>query len=124
MSSLQLSKTKMREGVWQGIITGMDEEDPPRIKVTHENATIEDIVLTHNQSADHWTLSVPIPPQAIADGVQTLIIQDADANTKLGHITLIAGEALADDLRAEIDLLRAELDMLKSAFRRHCVETQ
>jgi hypothetical protein len=86
MSSLQLTKTKMREGVWQGIITGMDEEDPPSIQVTHENTVLQDIVLTHNESADHWTLSVPIPMQAIADGVQTLIIRDADTNTKLGHI--------------------------------------
>lgn len=123
MSSLQLTKTSMREGVWQGIITGVDEEDSPKIEVTHDNTKIENIVLTHNQSADHWTLSVPIPLQAIADGVQTLIIRDGEAGTKLGHITLIAGEALADDIRAEIDLLRAELDMLKSAFRRHCVET-
>jgi hypothetical protein len=122
MSSLQLTKTKMKEGVWQGIITGMGE-DAPRIEVTHESIALPDIVLTHNQSADHWTLSIPIPPQAIADGVQTLLINDAETNTKIGHISLIAGEALSDDIRAEMDLLRAELDMLKSAFRRHCVET-
>ncbi|MGJ8555822.1 MAG: hypothetical protein ACSHW6_02190 [Sulfitobacter geojensis] len=123
MSPLQLTKTKMKEGVWQGIITGAVDEDAPKIEVTHEATIISDIVMTHNQSADHWTLSVPIPAQAIADGVQTLIIRDKDAGDKIGHITLIAGEALEDDIRAEMDLLRAELDMLKSAFRRHCVET-
>jgi hypothetical protein len=122
MSSLQLTKTKMKEGVWQGIITGMGE-DAPRIEVTHESIVLPNIVLTHNQSADHWTLSIPIPPQAITDGVQTLMINDAETNTKIGHISLIAGEALSDDIRAEMDLLRAELDMLKSAFRRHCLET-
>ncbi|KHA50664.1 hypothetical protein [Sulfitobacter geojensis] len=123
MSPLQLTKTKMKEGVWQGIITGAVDEDAPQIEVTHEATVISDIVMTHNQSADHWTLSVPIPTQAIADGVQTLIIRDKEAGDKIGHITLIAGEALEDDIRAEMDLLRAELDMLKSAFRRHCVET-
>ncbi|WP_386624272.1 hypothetical protein [Sulfitobacter geojensis] len=123
MSPLQLTKTKMKEGVWQGIITGAVDEDAPQIEVTHEATIISDIVMTHNQSADHWTLSVPIPAQAIADGVQTLIIRDKEAGDKIGHITLIAGEALEDDIRAEMDLLRAELDMLKSAFRRHCVET-
>jgi hypothetical protein len=122
MSSLQLTKTKMKQGVWQGIITGMGEEEP-RVEVTHEDAVVSDIILTHNQSADHWTLSVPIPPEAIADGVQTLIIRDADTDAKIGHITLIAGEVLSDDIRAEMDLLRAELDMLKRAFRRHCLET-
>ena len=122
MSSLQLTKTKMKQGVWQGIITGMGEEEP-RVEVTHETAIVPGIILTHNQSADHWTLSVPIPPEAIADGVQTLIIKDADTDSKIGHITLLAGEVLSDDIRAEMDLLRAELDMLKRAFRRHCLET-
>ena len=122
MSVLQLTKTKMQQGVWQGIITGMGD-DEPLIEVLHENAVVPDIILTHNQSADHWTLSVPIPCDAIADGVQTLIIKDKEVGAKIGHITLIAGEELDQDIRAEVDLLRAELDMLKRAFRRHCVET-
>ena len=122
MGAVQLTKTKMQQGVWQGIITGMGE-DAPRIEVTHENDPVADIILTHNESADHWTLSIPIPTQAIADGVQTLIIRDAEANEKIGHVTFMAGEALGDDIRAEMDLLRAELDMLKRAFRRHCTET-
>ena len=122
MNTLQLTKTKMREGVWQGIITGMGE-DPPRIEVTHDGIVVPDIVLTHNQSADHWALSVPIPPAAIADGVNTLMIRDAETDVMIGHIALIAGEALVDDVLAEVNLLRAELDMLKRAFRRHCVET-
>ena len=122
MSALQLTKTNMQQGVWQGIITGMGDEKP-LIEVLHENRAVPDIILTHNQSADHWTLSVPIPRDAIADGVQTLIIKDKEYGTKIGHITLIAGEELDQDIRAEVDLLRAELDMLKRAFRRHCVET-
>ena len=122
MGRLELTKTKMKQGVWQGILTGAGE-DTPNVEVTHENTVVPDIVLTHNQSADHWVLSVPIPREAIADGVQTLIIRETDLDTKLGHITLIAGEVLADDIRGEMDLLRAELDMLKRAFRRHCVET-
>ena len=36
---------------------------------------------------------------------------------RLGHLPLIAGEVLDDDLRAEIDLLRAEIDLLKREFR-------
>ena len=36
---------------------------------------------------------------------------------------LVAGDALAYDLRTEIALLREELDLLKRAFRRHCLET-
>lgn len=122
MSTLQLTKTRLKEGVWQGIITGMGE-DEPLIEVTHDGQVLKDVLMTHNQSADHWTLSIPIPPQAIADGVQTVMIRDRSADVKIGHITLMAGDELAEDLRAEVNLLRAELDMLKSAFRRHCLET-
>ena len=50
------------------------------------------------------------------------VISDG-GGTKLGHFSIIAGEALGEDLHAEVELLRAELDMLKRAFRRHCLET-
>ena len=64
-----------------------------------------------------------MPQEAICDGVQTFAIREAASDEVLGSFTLIAGEALGDDLRAEVSLLRAELDMLKRAFRRHCLET-
>lgn len=122
MSTLELTKTKMRQGVWQGVITGAGD-DAPKIRVTHQNQVVEGVDLERNDKADHWLLSITIPPEAISDGVQTLMIQDAVTETDLGHITVMAGEILGDDIRAEMDLLRAELDMLKRAFRRHCVET-
>ena len=42
-----------------------------------------------------------------------------------GHVAHSASQAqaLAEDIRAEVDLLRAELDLLKRAFRRHCQDT-
>ena len=69
-----------------------------------------------------WVVRVPVPPEAVANGVQTVVVAEAEGEV-LGSFALVAGEALAPDLRAEIDLLRAELDMLKRAFRRHCLET-
>ncbi|MGJ8615890.1 MAG: hypothetical protein ACSHWS_03555 [Sulfitobacter sp.] len=122
MTAVKLTKTKMQQGVWQGIIT-QSGADKPKIDVTHQNQAVADVTLTHDSAANHWVLSIPIPADAIADGVQTLIIRDTDADEKIGHITLLAGEILGDDIRAEMDLLRAELDMLKRAFRRHCLET-
>jgi len=102
MSTLTLTKTKFSQGLWQGILTQSGEAEPV-IEVTHDN--------------------VPIPAEAVGDGVHTLLVRDKMTDTTLGQITLIAGEALGDDIRAEMDLLRAELDMLKRAFRRHCLET-
>lgn len=121
MAELRLTKTAMRQGVWHGVLTP-DTPEPPAIAVRHEGREVPDIGLERDAEAGHWLLSIPIPPEAIADGVQTLLILDAGTQAKLGQVTLIAGEALADDIRAEVDLLRAELDMLKGAFRRHCRE--
>ncbi len=122
MTAVELTKTKILQGVWQGIITEFGD-DEPQIEVTHQKDQVEGVILTHNPDANHWLLSFPIPTSAIAEGVQTLIINDKMANEKIGHVTLMAGEVLGDDIRAEMDLLRAELDMLKQAFRRHCLET-
>ncbi|MGB3246012.1 MAG: hypothetical protein WBB25_15880 [Sulfitobacter sp.] len=122
MSTMQLTKTKMMQGVWRGLITDAGE-GRPEIEVTHQNIVVDDITLEQNEESGNWLLSIPIPAVAIADGVQTLIVQDKQAGEKIGQVTLMGGEALGDDIRAEMDLLRAELDMLKRAFRRHCLET-
>ena len=122
MSTLLLTKTKMKQGVWEGIITGSGERQP-NITVTHQETQVSGVSLAQNEHSGHWLLSIPIPAEAISDGVQTILVNDQDNDEQIGHITLMAGEVLGDDIRAEMDLLRAELDMLKRAFRRHCVES-
>jgi len=122
MSTLTLTPTKMRHGIWEGQIeqagTGV-----PQIKVVHLGNTVPDVEVSEVGSDGRWLLQVPIPISAIADGVQVFVITDTTDDEKLGQFTLIAGEALGDDIRGEVELLRAELDMLKRAFRRHCTET-
>ncbi|MEM6758948.1 MAG: hypothetical protein AAF601_05665 [Pseudomonadota bacterium] len=122
MSTLVLTPTKMRHGIWQGIVqqtgTGV-----PQLSVTHLDEEVPDVQVTETGKEAEWLLQVPVPAAAIADGVQVFVITDRIDGTRLGQFTLIAGEALGDDIRAEVELLRAELDMLKRAFRRHCVET-
>lgn len=120
MTTLTLTANRMRRGIWEGVITN-SEGGVPQIKVTHLDKPVPDFDLT--ESNDGWVLKVPIPAEAIADGVQTFVITDQIDGERLGYFTLIAGEALGDDMRVEMELLRAELDMLKRAFRRHCVET-
>ena len=121
MSDLSLTKTKMQSGIWQGVLTG--GASAPKISVTHLGQPVEGISLSEGRDESTWLLQIPIPADAISDGVQTLLITDTETGDLLDSITLIAGEELDDDLRAEVDLLRAELDMLKRAFRRHCLET-
>ena len=123
MSDLSLTKTFMRNGIWEGIVTGGSNDTKPDIAVLYLDQPVEKIELSEGPDNDQWTLRIPIPVHAIADGVQTFVVFDRTDDSKLTHFTLIAGDPLVDDLRAEIELLRAELDMLKRAFRRHCLET-
>lgn len=118
---MELTETILRDAVWQGILTGVPDAEP-NLLVTWRDRPVEGIELAPDDSG-RWTLRVPVPSEAVSDGVQTFVIADAGSGERLASFTLIAGAPAADDIRAEIELLRAELDMLKSAFRRHCVET-
>ncbi|MDR9485256.1 MAG: hypothetical protein RI566_08785 [Sediminimonas sp.] len=124
MSDLRVTATRLFEGVWEAMITTSDPtSEAPNIGVTHLDRRVEGVEVMRSADAKHWALRVPVPREAISDGVQTFVVRDLNDDAVLGSFTIIAGEALADDIRAEVNLLREELDMLKSAFRRHCLET-
>lgn len=122
MTDLSLIGARIRAGVWEGILQG--QTVAPQLEVMHLEVPLDGLRVTAVAGqADQWAVQMPIPAEALADGVQTFVIRDLVTGVKLGHFTVITGIAMGDDIRAEIDLLRAELDLLKRAFRRHCVET-
>lgn len=124
MSQFELTKTRLAQGVWEGILSRQEPgEAEPDVQVLHRDQAVGGVTLTADRDMGTWAISIPVPSYAISDGVHTFTIFDKSDDSKLGHFTLMAGDIMADDLRAEIELLRAELDMLKRAFRRHCVET-
>ncbi|MEO0751889.1 MAG: hypothetical protein AAFY25_08800, partial [Pseudomonadota bacterium] len=95
MSDLTLTKTRLFEGVWEGALyrqggTGQ----APKIEVTWQLEKLEDVSVIDMAEGNGWTLRVPVPPHAIADGVQTFMINDADTATTLGQFCIVAGEEL------------------------------
>jgi hypothetical protein len=117
-----LTKTRIRAGVWEGVLTGVAGE--PKLEVLLLEQPVPGVSVTPApDKPGAWAVSVPIPVDALSEGVQTFLIREAGTTDTLAHFTIITGVAMEDDVRAEIDLLRAELDMLKRAFRRHCLET-
>ncbi len=117
-----LSQTRIRAGIWEGILTGPTVA--PRLEVLHLGVPLNGVEANQvTGKADQWAVQVPIPLQALTEGVQTFVIRDVSNGETLAHFTVITGVAMDDDVRAELDLLRAELDLLKRAFRRHCLET-
>ncbi|MDX8352679.1 hypothetical protein [Cognatiyoonia sp. IB215182] len=121
MSDLILTKTQLQGGIWEGEIAG-SVSDEPRISVIHQGAEIEGVTVSQGDEIGTWRVTFPVPLHLISDGIQTFVVSD-DHGRRLGSLDLLAGEALAGDIRAELNLLRDELDMLKKAFRQHCRET-
>ncbi|MFT6118125.1 MAG: type II secretory pathway predicted ATPase ExeA [Yoonia sp.] len=112
----------MIAGIWEGIFAGV-VGSPPQISVTHQGEQVDGSLVKKAAQSDDWVVHVPIPAHLLSDGVQTFVISDVETGETLNSFTLLAGDALSEDIREEMALLREELDMLKSAFRRHCVET-
>ena len=124
MSAFELSKTRLFEGVWEGVLTAVDDNaEQPDLGVTHLDKPLGELRLKETGQPNQWSVRVPIPIELIGDGAQTFLIFDRDTGETLDSFTIIAGDTVSDDIRAEVALLRAELDMVKRAFRRHCVET-
>lgn len=121
MSEQILTKTRIRAGVWEGVLRSAAPS--PSVEVTLQGKPLAGVSLSQIPGAPgEWALRAPILAEHLSDGVQTFLISDPASGETLAHFTVITGVAMEDDLRAEIDLLREELDMLKRAFRRHCTE--
>ena len=122
MTEATLTKTRIRSGIWEGILSG--PATPPALEVTLLGQKLVGVqVQPLPGKPGDWTVKVPIPAELLDEGVQTFLIRDSGRSETLAHFSIITGVAMEDDIRAEIGLLRAELDMLKRAFRRHCLET-
>ena len=120
MSELTLTKTIIKAGAWNGVLTGAGDT-APALRLMLDGEEVGQCALDRREEGG-WYVRAPIPDETIADGVQTFVIADGEG-AALASFVLMTDDALGDDLRAEVDLLRAELDLLKRAFRRHCVET-
>lgn len=122
MREITLTKTRIRSGVWEGVLTGTLGQ--PALEVLHLEQAVPGVQVQEiGDRPGSWAVRVPVPLSALSEGVQTFLIREAGSGAQLGHFTIITGVAMEDDIRAELDLLRAELDMLKRAFRRHCLES-
>ncbi len=124
MSDVTLTKTRLFEGVWEGVLTYDGAGNyQPSIEVTHLQKPVPGVEVTEKPEESLWVVRVPIPAELISDGVQTFLIRDTRADRVLDSFALMSGDTLSHDIRVEVTLLREELDMLKRAFRRHCLET-
>lgn len=123
---MTLTRMRLAEGVWEGLLSARDLEVAPRLRLRHRDELVgePETVTAEGYSGEprRWLVRFQLPVERLSDGVQTFVIEDATTGDALAHETVFAGEMVEDDIRAEVSLLRAELDLLKRAFRRHCSE--
>lgn len=113
MSHPVLTGSQLRAGVWE---FGVSCSGTPDLIATHEGQVLPALRCAPGPAPGSWRCSLPVPATILNDGLQTIVIRTPDGTT-IGSLAILAGEALADDIRAELGLLRSELDLLKAAFR-------
>lgn len=95
------------------------EDFSPKVEVLHFGKTVGQVDLSEiADGVQMWRMDFTVPADLLSDGVQTFLIRESQLDQDLGSFSIIAGDPLDQDLRAEIGLLRAEVDLLKKAFRR------
>ena len=123
---VKLVTCAIRSGTWHGRAERADGAlgPAPAFTAWHRGTRLADPDVTPVRgSPGSWDVRLPIPPEVLSGGVETLLIRDAETDETLESLAFASGDVLEEDLRAEIALLRAELDLLKRAFRRHCAES-
>lgn len=122
MSILKVTKTRLTNGRYEGIISNVPEDLRPGVSVRFRDRALNDVAVSPSGDGT-WRIVFDIPAGAISDGIQTITVVETNTGDVLDSLAIIAGDSADETIQAEIDLLRAELDLLKRAFRRHCVET-
>ena len=113
---MKLEPGRIAGGVWEAVLTAVDA---PVIEALSSGRSIEGVTVEAGPPG-RFIVRVPIPAWAVNEGVQTILVQAG--NKRLAVISLVAGEPLDEDIRAEVSLLRAELDLLKRVLQRHLRE--
>ncbi|SMR81950.1 hypothetical protein SAMN04488030_2353 [Aliiroseovarius halocynthiae] len=119
MTDMSLQKARIHAGVWEGTLT-TSGTTAPELEVTYQDQALSEVdVAEIADQPGQFSVRIQIPSGLLCDGVQTFLICDKSSGDTLDSFVIVAGQPLASDIRAEMDLLRAELDLLKRSFRRH-----
>lgn len=122
MTAVNLTRIRLNAGRYEGVLVA--DEAPPVIEALHLERVIGTAeVAPIKGKRGQFTLSFDLPATVLSDGVQVISLRSAENEEVLDRITVLSGDPLEEDLRAELALMREELELLKRAFRRHCAET-
>ena len=117
MARYVLEKTRFRAGVWQGVLSGPPDLEPPALSGRGPDGPLLIDVRAFSAAHGRWDVRLAVPDSALGDGVHSFAILCPEG-VALTRFDVIAGDALEDDIRAELASLRAEMDLMGSVLRR------
>lgn len=121
MATETLTPIRLRAGRYEARLTA---ETCDGIEAVHLGRVIAAAEVTPDPAAPgQFRVAVDLPASVMADGVQVVTLKSVASGQALDRITILAGDALDEDIRAELALLRDEVEMLKTAFRLHAAGT-
>ena len=91
MAEITLTKTRIRAGIWEGVLAGSPEA--PALEVLHLERPVAGVtVAAVPDRPGDWLVRVPVPAEVLSEGVQTFLIRDAGTGETLSHFTIITGK--------------------------------
>ncbi len=116
MQDESLTRVRLHGGRYEGLYAGPPDAG---IEALHQGQVIAVARITPDEAApSRCRVTLDLPPSVIGEGVQVVTLRSTLSGATLDRITVMSGDTLDEDIRAEIALLRDELEMLKHAFRR------
>ncbi|MEJ2036529.1 MAG: hypothetical protein P8X69_10910 [Maritimibacter sp.] len=92
MGEMQLTKTRIQAGIWEGVLTGAAHV--PELEVSYQAQVLDGFTLREDPEEDgRYLLQVPIPAELLSEGVQTFVIAENAAGSS------IFAECLAEIIR-------------------------
>ena len=114
MDQPRLTKTRFRDGLWEGLLTGLHDAADLSARFRDRELPLR---ADRAEEEGGWRVALPIPADILGDGVHTILFTLPDG-TVLDRIAILSGELLSGDLLAEVSLLRAEISVMKRALQR------
>lgn len=113
----------LKAGVWSGLLHR--PAAPDRVGLVHRGAVVAEARVAPVKDG-MWRIEVDLPGGQISDGVTSFLLSEVNSGddqaalpgNRLASLSVMAGQALEQDMLVELELIRAELDLLKREFRR------
>lgn len=111
----------LKAGVWSGLLHRAAE--PEQVSLVHHGEVVAEARVTLVKDG-LWRIDADVPGARISDGATSFLLLEGSMGGQLASLSVVAGQALDQDVLVEMELLRAELDLLKREFRRFAAGAQ